>query len=111
MILVLIVMASWAALMIDINGASLNGELDEHVEFYLEVPEGFKKYYSTIVMLMLLRTLYSMIQAAYAVWTTFLNAMWHMKCNRSKADPCLYYHWTKTGLVLWLSWVDDSLVC
>jgi hypothetical protein len=30
-----------------------------------------------------------------------------MKYNRSKADPCLYYHWTETGLVLWLSWVDD----
>ncbi len=27
------------------NGAFLNGELDEHVKCYLEVPEGFKKYY------------------------------------------------------------------
>jgi hypothetical protein len=107
MILVLIVMATWAASVIDINGAFLNGELDEHVECYLEVPEGFKKYYLPNVMLMLLRTLYGMIQAAYAFWTTFLNAMWHMKYNRSKADPCLYYHWTETGLVLWLSWVDD----
>jgi hypothetical protein len=52
-----------------------------------------------------------MIQAAYAFWTMFLNAMWHMKYNRSKADPCLYYHWTQTGLVLWLSWVDECLVC
>jgi hypothetical protein len=91
---------------------SLNGELDEHVECYLEVPEGFEKYYLPNVVLMLLRTLYGMIQAAYAFWTTFLNAMWHMKYNRSKADPCLYYRWTKTGLVLWLSWVDDDcLVC
>jgi hypothetical protein len=89
MILVLIVMASWAALVIDINGAFLSGELDEHVKCYLEVPEGFEKYYSPNVMLMLLRTLYSMIQAAYAFWTMFLNAMWHMKYNRSKADPCL----------------------
>jgi hypothetical protein len=64
-----------------------------------------------LCLAMLLRTLYGMIQAAYAFWTTFLNAMWHMKYNRSKADPCLYYHWTKTGLVLWLSWVDDCLVC
>jgi hypothetical protein len=111
MILVLIVMASGAASVIDINGAFLNGELDEHVKCYLEVPEGFEKYYSPNVMLMLLRTLYGMIQAACAFWTTFLNAMWHMKYKRSKADPCLYYHWTKTGSVLWLSWVDDCLVC
>jgi hypothetical protein len=111
MILVLIVMASWAASVIDIHGAFLNGELDEHVECYLEVPEGFKKYYLPNVVLMLLRTPYGMIQAAYAFWTTFLNAMWHMKYSRSKADPCLYYRWTKTGLALWLSWVEDCLVC
>jgi hypothetical protein len=51
MILVLIVMASWAASVIDINGAFLNGELDEHVNCYLEVPEGFKKYNLPNVML------------------------------------------------------------
>jgi hypothetical protein len=28
---------------IDINGAFLNGELDDHVECYLEVPEGVRK--------------------------------------------------------------------
>jgi hypothetical protein len=58
-----------------------------------------------------MRTLYNMIQAVYSYWTTFINAMWHMKYERSIADPCLYYHWTKEGLILWLSWVDDSLVC
>jgi hypothetical protein len=83
--------------------------LDDHVECYFEVPEGFKKYYLPNVVLMLLRTLYGMIQAAYAFWTTFLNAMWHMKYNRSKADPCLYYRWTKTGLALWLSWLRTVL--
>jgi hypothetical protein len=85
--------------------------LDDHVECYFEVPEGFKKYYSPNVMLKLFRTLYSMIQAAYAFWTTLLNVMWHMKYNRCNTDPCLYYCWSKTGLVLWLPWVDDCLVC
>jgi hypothetical protein len=33
-----------------------------------------------------------------------------MGFERSKADPCLYYYWTKNGLVLWVSWVDDCLV-
>jgi hypothetical protein len=33
-----------------------------------------------------------------------------MGFEQSKADPCLYYVWTKNGLVLWLSWVDNCLV-
>ncbi len=35
----------------------------------------------------------------------------HQVQQKCKADPCLYNSWTKTGLVLWLSWVDDCLVC
>jgi hypothetical protein len=33
-----------------------------------------------------------------------------MKYIRNKADPCLYFAWTATGLIIWLSWVDDCLV-
>jgi hypothetical protein len=32
-----------------------------------------------------------------------------MGFERSKADPCLYYAWTKQGLCLWVSWVDGCL--
>jgi hypothetical protein len=38
-------------------------------------------------------------------------AMKHMGCDRSKADPCLFFKWTAVGLVLWVTWVDDCLVC
>ena len=34
-----------------------------------------------------------------------------MNFERSKADPCLYFAWTEHGLVTWVSWVDDCLVC
>ena len=30
-----------------------------------------------------------------------------MNYKRSEADSCLYHKWTKYGLVLWLSWIDD----
>jgi hypothetical protein len=30
--------------------------------------------------------------------------------RRSKADVCLFYHWTTTGSVVFLSWVDDILI-
>jgi hypothetical protein len=33
-----------------------------------------------------------------------------MEFKRSKVDPCLYYNWSKLGLVLIVSWVDDLLV-
>ena len=32
-----------------------------------------------------------------------------MTYKRSKADLCLYYKWTETGLSLWISWIDDCL--
>ena len=36
-------------------------------------------------------------------------AMRSMKCEKSKADPCLYFKWSENGLLLWLSWIDDYL--
>jgi hypothetical protein len=34
-----------------------------------------------------------------------------MKFERSKkADPCLYYAWKPTGLILWMSWIDGCFV-
>jgi hypothetical protein len=35
----------------------------------------------------------------------------HMTFERSKSDPCLFFKWTVHGLVLWVTWVDDCLVC
>jgi hypothetical protein len=26
------------------------------------------------------------------------------------ADPCFYFCWTTTGLLIWLSWIDDCLL-
>ena len=31
--------------------------------------------------------------------------------TRRKADPCVYFRWTKYGLNVWASWVDDLLSC
>ena len=33
-----------------------------------------------------------------------------MNYTQSKAEPCLYFCWTMTGLILWLTWIDDCLV-
>jgi hypothetical protein len=34
-----------------------------------------------------------------------------MNYIKSKADPCLHFKWTIKGLIIWISWVDDFLVC
>ena len=32
-----------------------------------------------------------------------------MKCEKSKADPSLYFKMMDNGLLLWLSWIDECL--
>jgi hypothetical protein len=77
----------------------------------MKVPQGFEKYYDPMYyVLLLLQTLYGLKQSAMAFWKKLLQAFSSMSFQRIKADPCLYYAWTKLGLVLWLSWIDDCLV-
>jgi hypothetical protein len=61
--------------------------------------------------LLVLRTIYGLVQAALAFWRETVAAFAYMKYIRSKADPCLHFKWTETGLIIWISWVDDFLVC
>ena len=111
MVMVLIVMASWWAELLDVQGAFLTGEMDLENGCYLQVPEGFSKFYPKNVILHLLKTLYSLKQSTYVFWKSLVMAFWHMTFECSKADPCQFFKWTVHGLVLWVTWVDDCLVC
>ena len=51
--------------------------------------------------------IYGLKQAAKQYWKEILKCFGSMDYNRSKADPCLYFKWMSTGLILWMSWVDD----
>jgi hypothetical protein len=110
-ILILIIMAGWWAELLDVKGAFLHGEFEDDHQVYMEVPQGFEQYYPANCVLLLLKTLYGTKQAAKAFWVKLLEAMNGMGCKRSKADPCLYFKWTIHGLLIWISWVDDCLVC
>ncbi len=75
------------------------------------MPQGMEKWYEKNVVLLLLKTIYGLKQAAYQFWIFLLTIVHHLECMRSKADPCLYFKWTATGaLLLWMSWVDDCFV-
>jgi hypothetical protein len=110
-VLTLLLMASWYRELIDVKGAFLHGNFEEGETLYMAVPEGFEKYYPVGFVLLLLKTIYGLKQAAVAFWKQLIMAFASMNYVRSKADPCLYYAWTITGLVVWISWVDDCLVC
>lgn len=108
-IMVLALMAGWASKIVDVKGAFLRGEFEEGAEpVYLKVPEGFEKFYPTNSVLLLLRTIYGLCEAAMAFWKEMLKAFRSMKFERSTADPCMYFKWTAAGfLIVWLSWIDD----
>ena len=111
-VLVLMIMAGWVGELLDIKGAFLHGEFEDGKNVYMEVPEGFEKYYDPMYyVLLLLQTLYGLKQSALAFWRVLLKCFRDMKFKRSKADPCLYFAWhKKRGLTLWVSWIDDCLV-
>ena len=45
--MVLALMASWFGKIVDVKAAFLNGYLDQEKEnMYLEIPEGFERFYS-----------------------------------------------------------------
>ena len=48
--------------------------------------------------------------AARTFWQALTAALKDMGCLQSPADPCLYFSWTMTGLVIWLKWIDDCLI-
>ena len=107
-ILILMVMhITWVGMLLDINGAFLNGEFEDDHQLYLEVPKGMEKFYPCNVVLLLLKTIYGLKQVAYQFWLTLLKAFWTMGYKWSKADLCLYYKWFDDKLVLWTLWIDD----
>ena len=110
--LTIAIMASWIAYIVDVKGAFLHGDFENEEEIYTEIPEGFDQWWDPAIWVwLLMKTSYGLIQAAVQFWKTLLKAMRYMKFKRSNADPCLYWKYSeKTGLIVWLSWVDDCCV-
>jgi len=67
----LMLMAGWTAYIVDVKGAFLHGDFEDGEKIYMEVPKVFKKIYATIIVLLLLQTLYGLKQAAMAFWRNY----------------------------------------
>ena len=109
-VMVLMLMAGWMSRVVDVRGAFLHGTFEKDRKVYMEVPQGFEKFYPGNVVLLLKKTLYGTKQAARAFWLKLLAVLKLMHYQRNKADPCLYYCWTEWGLCLMISWVDDIFI-
>jgi hypothetical protein len=94
-----------------VKGAFLHGEFDDNLEkVYLRPPKGFQHIYGADVVLLLLKTIYGLKNAAKAFWRELLRAFSALGCKRSDTDPCMYFKWTEAaGLLIWLSWIDDCV--
>jgi hypothetical protein len=57
-------------LIIEVKGAFLFGVFakGERINIYMEIPQGFEKYYPKNAVLLLLKTIYGLKQAALAFW-------------------------------------------
>jgi hypothetical protein len=109
-VFVLMIMAGWTAMLLDVRGAFMNGRFKDDEKLYMHIPEGFEKWYPNNVVLLLTKTLYGLKQAAMQFWKEMKKALEYMNYERSKADPCLNFKWVDNKLQLWITWVDDCLV-
>ena len=97
----------WEIESLDVKTAFLYGQLDE--EIYMEQHEGFKIGSSNKVY-RLLRALYGLKQVALA-WNKELHkSLLQLGFKRSKADPGVYYYQDKSGIMLFIVYVDDRLL-
>ncbi len=108
---VLMLMAGWIGIVVDVKGAFLHVEFTDCEEIYMKVPKVFERHYKKGIVLRLLRCIYGLKQAAMALWRQLLKCMRYMKMERSTDDPCLYFKWDKQEkLVLMISWIDDNII-
>ena len=52
-VLIMIVMAGWWAELLDVKGAFLNGVFEKDRQVYMEIPQGFEKFYPKNCVLLL----------------------------------------------------------
>ena len=76
----------------------------------MKVPQGFEKHFPEGSVLLLLKCLHGLKQAAKAFWRQLLRAAPAVGLKQSMADPCLYYKWVNGRLVMMMSWIDDNAI-
>lgn len=77
-IFILLILIGMARLYVELNnvkGAFLTGTFSKGEKHYMKVPQGFEKFYPNDVVLLLLKTIYGLKQAAFEYWRALLKAL------------------------------------
>ena len=109
-VFVLMLMTGAYAHIVDVMGAFLLGQFQNGEQIFTPIPEGWERFFPVNVLLLLMKTIHGLKQAANCFYILLVATM--KKCNytRSVADPALFYRCDNDeGLMLWLSWTDDSI--
>ena len=108
-VMALIVIGDLYAALFDVAGAFLTSKLEANKQLYVEIPQGFEKFYGKDSVLRMIKALYGCKQSSKMFWQKLVSVLMSMGFKRSKADPCCYYKWEGNALVLILSYIDDII--
>lgn len=101
---------NWIAVVIDVEGAFLQGKFFNGEEIYVEIPDGFEEWYEDDEVLRMNVPIYGTKQASQCFYRAFVQGMTKLRYKRSKADPCMFYEWIDGQLVLFMCWIDDIII-
>jgi hypothetical protein len=91
----IILMCGFMGWAVDVNGAFLLGEFKKgHSEMYMNIPKRMEKWYTKYtkqVLAKLKKCMYDTKQAARYYYDKIVSVMKKMECDRSRADPCLFF--------------------
>jgi hypothetical protein len=98
---VLAIMAGCPVHIVDIQGAFLHSGSKNGEEIYMKVPQGLEHFYNLDThWLKLQQTFYSLIQSAVAFWCKLILAFAKIGFKHCKADPCMFFKWTNSGIII-----------
>jgi Reverse transcriptase (RNA-dependent DNA polymerase) len=94
------------AMIMDVEVAFLNGDLDE--EIYMECPKRMENEEGEC--LILLKALYSLVQAAWQFFLKFCDIMKKIGFQQNPVDPCMMMKGEKDDLPVVVVHVDDCYI-
>ena len=90
-VLVLLLMMGGYAHIVDVCSAFLLGLFDDCDErVYVTIPKGWDQFFPTNTVLLLLKTVYGLKQAANCFYRLLISVMITLGFAKSHADPCLF---------------------
>ena len=100
------------AVVVDIDNAFLNGDLDH--EIYMQLPDGYKEVIEEDLdkgdCLKLLKAIYGLVQASRQFWKKLVDKLKEGGFKQSEADPCLLYKADQRGMCIIIIYIDDMLI-